>query len=242
METIIWVVLAILGVIGGYVVITEKQGAIAAFFRTVILGALAIWMILFIINIILSGLNMEPFLFSVFFGCMVVFGACCFVILGWFLILKRVLFRGRGFGRRDSILYNTFQGQHSIRLDAEDSLFNAIVATRREQVLSEVEILAIAYHSGNSVPKDEQKAYDILVAAAEQGDINAFQYCQIAAEAGHARGQYLLGLCYLTEREFLPIVQERYNYSISPQNKVMPMHNANSVMCTVMRYSVLRGT
>ena len=49
---------------------------------------------------------------------------------------------------------------------------------------------------GIGVAKDETKAYDLWADATEKGHRNSFRLCQTAAEAGHARGQYLLAQFY----------------------------------------------
>ena len=59
-----------------------------------------------------------------------------------------------------------------------------------------LELMALAYHSGTGVPKDETKAYDYGIEAAIAGHPNSFHFLQIAADAGYARGQYFLGLSY----------------------------------------------
>jgi len=59
-----------------------------------------------------------------------------------------------------------------------------------------LEIMAWAYHSGIGVSKNEAKAYDLWVDAAIGGHVNSFRFLQIAADAGHARGQFYLGLSY----------------------------------------------
>ena len=63
----------------------------------------------------------------------------------------------------------------------------------------DVDILAImahCYHFGIGVPKDEAKSYDLWVMAALRGHSNAFRFLETAANAGHAEGQYYLGLSY----------------------------------------------
>ena len=59
-----------------------------------------------------------------------------------------------------------------------------------------LEIMAWAYHSGTGVPKDESKAYDHWVDAAIGGHTNGVRFLQAAADAGHAKGQFYLGLSY----------------------------------------------
>ena len=56
--------------------------------------------------------------------------------------------------------------------------------------------MALCYHLGVGVPKDEPKAYDLWIDAAEKGHPDGFRYCQAAAEAGYARGQEALGFFY----------------------------------------------
>ena len=57
-------------------------------------------------------------------------------------------------------------------------------------------LLAYCYHTGTGVPEDKTKAYDLWLDAAVQGHREGFHYCQIAADAGYARGQYTLGHFY----------------------------------------------
>ena len=57
-------------------------------------------------------------------------------------------------------------------------------------------LLAYCHHNGVGVPKDETKAYDLWLDAADQGHSEGFRFCQIAAEAGYARGQFTLGHFY----------------------------------------------
>ena len=57
-------------------------------------------------------------------------------------------------------------------------------------------ILASCYYSGAGVPQDEEKAMNYWVEAAERGHSDGFRFCQIAADAGYARGQYILGIFY----------------------------------------------
>ena len=56
--------------------------------------------------------------------------------------------------------------------------------------------LAWSYRNGVGVPQDEQKAYSLWIDAAEKGHSDGFQFCQIAANAGDARGQFTLGHFY----------------------------------------------
>ena len=56
--------------------------------------------------------------------------------------------------------------------------------------------LAWCHYTGTGVPKDEAKAWDLWLDAAEQGHSERFRFCQAAANAGHTRGQFFLGHFY----------------------------------------------
>ncbi|MDR3181596.1 MAG: sel1 repeat family protein [Planctomycetaceae bacterium] len=61
------------------------------------------------------------------------------------------------------------------------------------------EVLAFfgwCHFDGIGLPKDLQKAFDYIVAAAEKGHPNCIQCLQVAAHNGHAKGQYFLGCLY----------------------------------------------
>ena len=56
--------------------------------------------------------------------------------------------------------------------------------------------LAKCHFKGTGVAKNEHKAFDLWLDAAELGHSDGFWFCKIAADAGYARGQYVLGLFY----------------------------------------------
>ena len=57
-------------------------------------------------------------------------------------------------------------------------------------------VMGFCYLHGLGVPKDEHRAYDLWIDAAEHGHPENIHLCLPAAEAGYARGQYILGHYY----------------------------------------------
>ena len=59
-----------------------------------------------------------------------------------------------------------------------------------------LEFMALCYHTGIGVPQDTTKAHDLWLDAVEKGHPDSFRYCQSVANAGYARGQFMLGHHY----------------------------------------------
>ena len=68
--------------------------------------------------------------------------------------------------------------------------------TDYSQDIDTLAFLAWCYDTGMGVVQDTQKAYDHWIDAAWQGHPDGFRFCQIAADAGHVRGQFTLGIFY----------------------------------------------
>jgi TPR repeat protein len=70
------------------------------------------------------------------------------------------------------------------------------IQTDYSQDLDIQAFMAWCYYTGTGVTKDEQQAFDHWIRATFLGHPDGFRFCQIAADAGYAPGQYALGLCY----------------------------------------------
>jgi len=57
-------------------------------------------------------------------------------------------------------------------------------------------LMGLYYFNGTGVAQDKNKAYDYWLDVAEKGHSAGFHYCQLAADAGYARGQFVLGHFY----------------------------------------------
>ena len=71
-----------------------------------------------------------------------------------------------------------------------------LLQTDYSKDMDSLAFMAHCYYNGIGVAKEEQKAYDHWVDAATKGHPDGFRSCQIAADAGYARGQFTLGLFY----------------------------------------------
>ena len=85
---------------------------------------------------------------------------------------------------------------HGTQRNAEEAV-KWFLKTDYSKDLDVLAFMAYCYYNGVGVPKDEQKAYDLWIDAAEQGHREAFKFSKTAADAGYARGQFILGRCYL---------------------------------------------
>ena len=64
------------------------------------------------------------------------------------------------------------------------------------QDIDVLEFMALCYHTGIGVPQDTTKAYDLWLDPVEKGHPDSFHYCQLVANVGYPRGQFMLGHHY----------------------------------------------